>query len=181
MHGSFQGQRVRIIGGRNAWSLFELEILEQHWPDLRLLKKRLPMRTEQAIKAMASRCGLKRTQPNHVWTAREHSDLKRMVASGHTRRQIAVHLGLTLGQVANRLQYEGMKQPRRRPVLCGNPLADAIRQRAFDLNLTMTDLDRSLGYRGRFSGCFRGKRFSDSSVGRAVRALGGKLHIEWED
>ena len=181
MHGSFQGQRFRLLSGRNSWSLMELDTLKRHWPDLRLLKKRLPIRTVPAIKAKAGSCGLTPGRPNHIWTAREHSDLKRMAAAGRTRRQIASHLGLTVRQVANRLQYAGIQMPRRRPVTSGNPLLDAVRHRAFDMNMSMRDLDRSLGYKGRFSRCFPGKPISMFSIQRAVRALGGRLRIDWED
>uniref|UniRef100_A0A6H1ZGK2 Uncharacterized protein n=1 Tax=viral metagenome TaxID=1070528 RepID=A0A6H1ZGK2_9ZZZZ len=181
MHGSFRGYRVRAISPRDAWSQAELELLKTHWPNVKMLCRLLPRRTVRAMQAKANRCGLTPEWTRHMWTAREHSDLRRMVAMGCTRRQIAMHLGLSVQQVAARMQYTGIKMPKRRPVPCGDERIDSIRQRAFDLNMSMTEFDRSLGYTRRFSNCFKGKQMSLSSIGRAVVALGGKLQIEWED
>lgn len=68
---------------------------------------------------------------------------------------------------------------KRTPVLIGDPLVDAIRQRAFDLKISIADLDRSLG-RGKIFRSARRRLPSPRRLHDAVKALGGTLIVQWE-
>lgn len=58
---------------------------------------------------------------------------------------------------------------------------NAIRQRAFDLNMTLADLDRSLGSQKIFRQAAGRQRVRHVHIERAVKALEGKLAVEWCD
>lgn len=180
MHGNFPAfRRARIVRRDNTWTLVEGELLRKHWPDIDLLRKHLPHRTERAIRNMAKRCGLVPDKLQHIWTIAQDTKLRRFAAIGMDRKTIADELGLTVAQVANRLLYKKINIAKRPPVATGDVLVDAIRRRAFDMRMTTADLDRSLGYKKGFRNCWRGKGVSPNRIHEAVKALGGRLVVEW--
>lgn len=181
MHGTFEPRPARIVRSDNTWTFNESELLRKHWPNMQLVRKLLPHRTERAIKYMAKRCGLIPPKEQNVWTGAQDKTLRRMAAAGNSRKEIAAELGLTVGQVANRLLYRKINLAKRPPVQIGNELLDQIRRRAFDLNMSIADLDRSLGKRTIFQTAWKGRHISPKHIHRAVIALGGEMKIEWVD
>jgi hypothetical protein len=183
MHGNFPVfRRPRIWRHDESWMLVEGELLRKHWPDVELLRKLLPHRTELAIRHMAKKCGLIPDKVQNVWTMAQDSKLRRFAAEGKDRKTMAQELGLTVAQVANRLLYKKITIAKKPPAMTGHPLEDAIRRRAFDLRMTTRDLDRSLGYKKGFGNCWRGsKGVSPVRIHEAVKALGGRLVVEWTD
>ncbi|MDX8438375.1 hypothetical protein [Mesorhizobium australafricanum] len=181
MHGTFEPRPVRIVRADNTWTFNESELLREHWPDTAKLRKLLPHRTERALQHMAKRCGLIPPKEQNIWTGAQDKTLTRMAAAGATREEIATELGLTVIQVANRLNYRGINLTKRPPKSYGDPLVDEIRRRAFDLKMSVTDLDRSLGTRRIFTNAWKGRRIKATHIHRAVKALGGELKIEWAD
>ncbi|UVK49349.1 hypothetical protein BPNPMPFG_008292 (plasmid) [Mesorhizobium sp. AR07] len=146
MHGNFPTfRRARIVRRDDTWTFIEGELLRKHWPDVELLRKHLPHRTERAIRNMAKRCGLIPDKLQHIWTMPQDAKLRRLAAEGSDRRTMAGELGLSIAQVANRLLYKKINIAKRPPVPTGDALVDAIKRRAFDLRMTTIDLDRSLG------------------------------------
>jgi hypothetical protein len=174
-------RRTRIVRRDDSWTFIESEILREHWPDVDLLAKLLPHRKATAMRHMAKRCGLIPDKVQNVWTGAQDSKLRRFAAQGIDRKTIAQELGLTVQQVANRLNYRKLNLAKRPPLPTGNDLADAIRRRAFDLRMTTVDLDRSLGGKKVFQNCYKGrkKRIPAARIQQAVSALGGRLLIEW--
>lgn len=180
MHGTLPAiRRSRIVRRDDTWTYTESEVLREAWPSMDAIRKRLPHRSERAIRKMAKRCGLIPDKLQHIWTGAQDRTLKRMAANGATRKEIADALGLTPGQVSNRLQYTKTNIAKRAPVLIGDPLVDAIRRRAFDLNISIVDLDRSLG-RGKAFRSARWRLPSPRCLHQAVKALGGNLVVQWE-
>lgn len=172
-------QRARILHRSDVWTYRETEVIREFWPDMLSIRKALPHRGEKAIKAMAKRCGVVPPKDQHIWTGAEDKKLKEMALSGAARKQIASTLGLNVTQVANRLSYRRLSIARKPPTHCPDPLAHEIRQRAFALNMTVRDLDRSLGQRQIFRNAVS-NIISPKHIHRAVKALGGKLVIVWE-
>lgn len=182
MHGTLPAiRRARIVRRcDNMWTYAESEILREYWPEIEAIRKRLPHRTELAIRHMARRCGLIPSKVQHIWTAAQDRMLKRMAANGATRKEMAEALNLTAGCVANRLQYTKTHIAKRAPAPIGEPLVDAIRRRAFDLKIGVVDLDRSLGGGKPFQSA-RWRLPSPRCLHQAVKALGGTLIVQWED
>lgn len=182
MHGTLPAiRRAKIIRRDDTWTYAESEILRESWPSIEAIRKRLPHRTEGAIRFMAKRCGLIPDKIQHIWTAAQDRNLKRMAANGATRKEMADALGLTALQVAGRLQYTKTQIAKRAPVLLGDPLVDAVRRRAFDLKISMVDLDRSLGRHKVFQNAWKQKLVGPIHLHKAVKALGGSLVVQWEE
>ncbi|TPJ34273.1 hypothetical protein [Mesorhizobium sp. B2-6-5] len=182
MHGNLGPIRsARIIRRDDTWTFAETEILRRHWPDVALLRKVLPHRTAGAMRFMAKKCGLIPDKVQNVWTGAQDKKLRQMAAAGDTRKQIAAELGLTVAQIDNRLLYRKINLARRPPKAIGDPLVDEVRRRAFDLKMTVVELDRSLGDRLVFQSAWKGRRIGLNHIHRAVKALGGVLKIEWID
>lgn len=182
MHGTIQPfARVRVVRRDNSWTYRETEALREHWPDMAALRKLLPHRTETAIRSMAAKCGAAPPKNHHVWTGAEDKRLRVLAAAGATRKDIADALSLSPLQVQNRLQYARIRISKRPPTLCGDDLADAVRQRAFQMNITMRDLDRSLGNRRIFQNAVTKKYVLPHHIDKAVKALGGRLTIVWDE
>lgn len=182
MHGTLPAiRRSRIVRRDDSWTYIESEVLREFWPSMDAVRKRLPHRTERAIRNMAKRCGLIPDKVQHIWTAGQDRALKRMAANGATRKEMADALGLCVPQVANRLQYTKTHVAKRAPVLLGEPLVDAVRRRAFDLKISMVDLDRSLGKHKVFQNAWKQKLVGPTHLHKAVKALGGSLVVQWEE
>lgn len=173
--------RSRIVRRDDSWTYRETEALREYWPDMAAMRKLLPHRTERAIRGMAAKCGIALPKQQHVWTAAEDKRLRALAASGTTRKEMAVALDLSPLQIQNRLQYARIRVARRPPMLCGDALADAVRLRAFHMNITMRDLDRSLGNHRIFQNAITRKRVLPHHIEKAVNALGGRLTIVWDE
>ena len=182
MHGTIGNDiRRRKTPRRNdSWTFREVEIMREHWPDIEKIQALLKWRTVNAIRDMARRCGLIPPKVQHIWTAAQHSTLRRLAGKRTPRKDIAKQLGLTVQQVANRLNYSKIGIGKRPPVSLGEPLVDSVRQRAFQLKISMVDLDRSLGPRKAFQ-TSNVKKGTPGILHQAVKALGGRLTIEWLD
>lgn len=182
MHGTLPPVRRQLLVRReNCWTFRETEVLRELWPAIAPIRARLPHRTERAIREMATRCGVAAPKDQHIWTGADDKKLREMAAAGTSRKEIANKLGLTVMQVQNRLQYRGINISRRPPIPSGDKLADAVRLRAFQMNMTMADLDRSLGNQHIFQQAPSKKRVLTKHIEKAAKALGGKLVIEWQE
>lgn len=168
-----------VVRRSNDWTLKEHEVVVSFWPDVGAIEQRLPHRTGRAIRAFASKCNL--TNERHTWTAAEDTKLRKLAAAGHSRRTIAAEMGMSFNQIAGRLSYARIPIARKPPSPSNNPLVNAIRQRAFDLHMTLSDLDRSLGDRKIFQQASGNQKVGRSHIERAVKALGGRLVVEWCD
>ncbi len=180
MHGTIGNSAVRVhrvIRRSNDWTLKEHEVVISHWPDMNAIVERLPHRSTKAIRKFAGRCNL--TTSRHIWTAAQDSKLRKLVSAGLQRKEIAGELGLSVQQIAGRLSYCKINTVRRPPAPSENALVHSIRQRAFELNMSLADLDRSLGNRKIFRQAAGRQRVRHSHIERAVKALGGNLVVEW--
>ncbi|MGI3128745.1 hypothetical protein [Nitratireductor sp. PBL-C9] len=173
-------QRIRSVRRRNSdWTMKEHEVIVSHWPDIETIEKCLPHRSRRAIRAFAGKCNL--TTSRHVWTAAEDMKLRKLAAAGESRRAIASEMGMSLNQIAGRMAYAGISLARKPPKPSTNLLVNAVRQRAFELHMTLSDLDRSLGSRKIFQQASGSQRVAHTHIERAVKALGGRLVVEWCD
>lgn len=182
MHGTIQSfARSRVIRRDDSWTYRETEILREHWPDMAAIRKLLPHRTETAIRHMAAKCGAAPPKNQHIWTGVEDKRLRALAVAGASRKEMAAALNLSPMQIQNRLQYARIRVARRPPTPCGDELADAVRLRAFQMNISMRDLDRSLGKHRIFENALSKKYVLPQHIDKAVKALGGRMKIVWED
>jgi len=167
-----------VLGRYDLWTLEEFETVAVHWPDIQAIRALLPHRSAKAITNAAARCRLRKKL--HFWTAAETSKLRRLVAAGLPRRQIAQELNLDLMQVQNRIKYAGLRFSKRPYKPTGDRLKDAIRQRAFELNMTMVDLDEACGSGMHFRRSDRRWKIHPAHLVKAVEVLGGELSVTWK-
>jgi hypothetical protein len=157
--------------GQRLWTDEELAALRQHYPDPVKCGDAIPLRTWAAIKGKAQRLGLAR--PLRVWLHSEEKVVLRDYPSERLVVDIAAAIAKTNRQVWGKANSNRLRRPRKRPLPARDPLADAIRQRAFDLCITLADLDRDLGHGSRFR--IRRAARSNRLTVQAVKILGGRL------
>lgn len=182
MHGIIGNASVRVhrvIRRSNDWTLKEHEVVVSYWPDIDEIAKRLPHRSRYAIGYFAGKCNLRKQI--HSWTGEQHRILRNRVREGIPRAEIAKELGLTTGQIANRMGSTGLTYPRRRPKIMGNSLMDSIRQRAFDLNISMKELDEACKSGNQFAKYAACRHVHIKHIVKAAKVLDGEVALRWRD
>lgn len=168
----------RTPSGHWLWTKEEDYIVRSLYPDYNALRRKLPRRTRYALKARAARLGVIRK--DHVWLAVEVSRVRRMYPRATQEELMAALPNLSLSQIRSKAKDIGVRRARRKPVTTGYPLIDVIRDRAFDLRLSMVDLDAMAGTKRFYqSSGWRGGNFNRKFVLRAIEALGGVVSIQW--
>lgn len=157
--------------GQRLWTEEELAVLRQHYPDPVKCHDAIPLRTWAAIKGKALRLGLAR--PLRVWLHCEEQVVRRDYPSERLVVDIATAVAKTDRQVWGKANSKRLRRPRKRPLPARDPLVEAIRQRAFDLSISLADLDRDLGHGSRFR--IRRSARSNRLTVQAVKILGGRL------
>lgn len=175
-------ERIRTEGrtcnGDPIWTKREDEKIRRLYPDYRALKIALRRRTRMAIVCRASK--LRISKKRQLWTAADISRLRRIYPTGTDAEIATAFPAFTKRQVqaiANRLR---IPKKRRRYKRTGIAIIDAIRDRAFDLNLTMKDLDALANSRHYFQNCCRElSSVNGLNVYRAIEALDGQVTATW--
>lgn len=170
-------QSKPVIRRLHDWTLKEHEVVVSHWPDIKAIRTLLPHRTENAIRSFAGKCNLRRQI--HFWTTAEDRVLRQAVAKHVPIKQIMKDLGLTKNQITNRMRYTGLTYPRRARKPTGDALMDSIRARAFELNMSMADLDEECNSGQQFRRFGKGCKISLQKKLKAIRYLDGELSVRW--
>jgi len=178
--------RTGMIGRNPIWTRKEVEILRKHYPNLSLLVKQLPGRTREAIKTKARKSGLARK--HHVWTTTEISQLRKLFPKLPKEELLAMFPYCSWESLYKAANYYKIYRPRFKLQWgkIGNPVIDDIRDRACDFRysqgevLDFADLPRHRAEIFKKRGTKRGvaKLWEVEAV---VRALGGRIVIEWID
>jgi hypothetical protein len=89
--------------------------------------------------------------------------------------------GMSWRQIAAKARHIGVRRMRRKLNATGHPLIDMIRDRAFDLRLSMVDLDAMAGTKRYFQkSSWCNGRPNRKALLQAVEALGGEVSIRWQ-
>lgn len=165
------------LRGHKAWTQEEVDALLAAYPDYEEAQRALPHRSRKALEMKIEKLG--RARNRFIWTAAEVSRLKRPYTSGAPAAEMLGLLpGKTMPQVWARASRSRFRRPRRTPKPTGLPVLDAVRRRAFELNLTMRDLDAMVGS-GSYFRSPRGLVWRH--VGRAIQALDGDVRVFWRE
>jgi hypothetical protein len=179
LHQPDTGHGFRPLRRRGSdWTLKEHEVVVTHWPDVRTIKRLLPHRTQRAIEGFAGRCNLRK--PNHIWTEEQTAHLRKRVREFASVAEIAQELRMNPEQVQNRKQYLRLPSPRRRPPITGHKAMDAIRQRAFDLNMSMSELDEACASGRALQKWTPRRTVCVKVLQKAAKAMDGEISIEWQ-
>jgi hypothetical protein len=161
--------------GQKLWTEAETRLVLRHHPDYDTLFRLLPGRTRPAIQHKARRLGV--AKDRRVWSEWEEKVMRPAYVRGDPIDDIVASLeGKTKRQVWAKASRWKIRRPRRRPKLLDLPVIDDVRQRAFDLQLTMRDLDEIAGSRRYFR---KPNYYNWKALGAAVRWLGGTAQVAW--
>lgn len=162
--------------GQRLWTPKETSALRLY-PDYQALVRALPGRTRKAIEGKVWRSGL--ATPLRVWSETEFTVMKRLYTQGAVMAGILSQIpGKTAQQVWSKASSRGVRRPRRLPKSTGFAPVDAVRRRAFDLHISMTDLDVIAGRRSYFQSP---RRTDWSAVQRVLPHLGGQAAVRWHE
>jgi hypothetical protein len=178
-------ERIRREGqnckGHWLWTRKEDELVKTLYPNYLNLRKALPRRSFEAIKARA--CGLGVTKKLIPWTTTDISRLRKLSSRETTFRELEAEFpGRNKDAIRAAAQYHKIKKKRRSLKSTGFGSYDQIRRRATELNISMSDLDYLAGTRRFFqTSAWRCVAHPNGKiVFKAVAALGGRLVIEWD-
>lgn len=181
-------ERVRVLGsvaGRRVWSKAEDEILRRCKGNYKEMERRLPHRTRSAIEMRAERLGLRpRRSSVAQWTGAEEKRLKAQYQCAASVADLLPNFpGRSLYAIRHRASALKLKRRDWTYKPARSKLVNVVRERCLVLGYTMRDLDEIAGT-GRYfqsRAWAKSRHPSPKAVFRAVRALGGKLRVEWID
>jgi hypothetical protein len=166
--------------GRPLWTKEEEQIIKELHPDYKSIKKKLRRRSLVAIRSRAGKLGL--TKKIYIWKASEIARLRKLYATAPREEIKAAFPHVTWGQIDNCCQYHKIYRKRKPFVPTGFLILDEIRKRAFEQKLSMPDLD-GISQTGKYfqKAKWFGKQNPNArAVLRAIKALDGKIIIQWE-
>ena len=165
--------------GCALWSEKDNALFAKLYPDYAALRKGFPTRTYKALRMHACASGL--SKKGHRWTYPELSRLRKVYCNGSMSELRAAFPLLKPSQIKTKAMSLGMKRPRRLKKL-GEPLLDALREKALASNLSMRDLDAYANAEDYFrkSKWQHGKRIQDHPCYRAILALGGRVEAHFD-
>jgi hypothetical protein len=168
----------RTPNGHPVWTAEEDQIVRDLFPDYVAMKKCLRRRSRQALHSRATK--LKLTRSISLWTTHEVSRLRKRWRDATRAELIAEFQRHTWCSIQNKGRTFGIRRRPWKPKLTGQRMLDDIRQRAADLRISLTDLDRICVGRRYFLKSSRGSQKPRRNVLlRAIAALGGRVEIVW--
>lgn len=169
----------RTPKGHWLWTKKEDDIVREFYPDYKVLRRKLRRRTYDAIKSRARTLNV--AHRRHIWLASEVSRLRRLYPKADRLDILAAFPGLRWRQIAGKANHICVYRHRKGLCRTGHPLIDHIRDRAFELNMSMVDLDAVARTKKYFqkAGWANGN-LNRKALVRAVEALGGEVLVRWQ-
>lgn len=166
--------------GAPIWTAREMALLAVIFPDYKRAVAVLERRSYSAVKHRARSMGL--TDCRHIWTGAEVARLRRLFPTADKETLAAAFPGIPLHKVYAKAGHIGVYRKRRPFKQTGIPSIDQIRGRAFQLNVSMVELDAMAKTRCYFQkGNWHTGNISYRAIGRATKALDGLLAVRWKD
>jgi hypothetical protein len=165
--------------GAKLWTKQEDAKIIEHYPKLPILRKLLKGRTVGAIKARASY--LKVTKTHKLWTSAKVSLLRRMCIGSSWQNILEEFSDFSSVQIRCCMKLHGIKRIKPKYKSTKWPILNDIRDKAYEQNMSMADLDYLAGTKKYFQqaqwSC--GNKPNPVAVAKAVLLLGGELHVKW--
>lgn len=180
--GMLAKERMRITGytplGRKLWSVDDDEIVRALYPSYADMKARLPERTLRALHARCEALGI--AKKIHWWLGSEIAKLRRLYPTASRDKLRDEFPGLTWPAIQGAACRYGVKRARRKYKRTGRSLMDALLARIEEIGWTLRDLDEE-SKTGKYfrNGYWRRSKPNYGRLARAVRALDGRLVVEW--
>jgi hypothetical protein len=169
----------RTPKGHWLWTQREDAIVRALYPNYIALRRALRRRTYNGLRYRTRKLGI--AKKRHVWLTTEESRLRRLYPKADRTELLTAFPGMRWTQIAAKARNIGARRMRRKLNATGHPIIDTIRDRAFDLNLSMVDLDAMAGTKRYFQkASWCNGRLNRKALLRAVEALGGEVSIRWQ-
>lgn len=168
-------RRGKTPKGHSLWTDQERATVRRLYPDYTALQRALPHRTYYALRNAAQALGVVRRR--HRWTASERAYLRRRYATADWSELLAAFPGLKRTTIRERATDFGFHR-RRSFKITGQPVIDAIRERATILNYSMVDVDamaRTRRYFAQHRWLSAPRNYK--AMAKAVQALHGRLEL----
>jgi hypothetical protein len=166
----------RVPSGHALWTDQEDKIVRSFPRDYKVLCPILKGRTLSAIKNRTSLFGLGKKP--HYWTGSDVSTLRKLYRYSPKAELMTAFPGVSWTAICGKAEKLQFARKRRRPQSVDNPVLDAIRDRAFQYNWSLRNLDEFAGTKGYFRylrdcNCIPKKRY----ILKAIKALDGHLSV----
>ncbi|MER9091529.1 hypothetical protein NKI34_10425 [Mesorhizobium sp. M0700] len=176
--------RIRRAGrtpnGHALWTSRQRAVLKQWYPNYQEMKKRLPKRSLAAITGQCHLMGLT-SSPKKAWTTADRARLRQLFPTVTKAELLEAFPGRTYVSIQVYAYQMGLKRPRTPYRKTSHPIVDDVREHCRVGGYFMPDLDVFADTGKYFSKkALRRKKHDFRAVDRAVRALGGKLVVDWE-
>lgn len=169
----------RTPNGHRLWTTKEDDIVRALYPNYKALRRKLRSRSYSAIRYRASVLDV--IKRRHVWLGSEVQRLRRLYPKASREAIMQALPGLRWGQIAGKAGHIRVFRHRQRLCRTGHPIIDLIRDRAFDLNLSMVELDSIARSKTYFQKAgWRTSGVNRKAILRAVEALGGEVSVQWQ-
>lgn len=166
--------------GAPLWTDREMALLAVIFPDYKRAVAALERRTYSAVKNRARSMGL--TNTSHIWTSAAVARLRRLYRTSDNQTLAAAFPGVPMDKIRYKARHIGLSRPRRPFKQTGIPAIDQIRTRAFDLNVSMVDLDAMAKTKTYFQKAnWLNGNINYRAIGRAAKALDGLLAVRWQE
>lgn len=164
------------------WTEEEDDHVRRLYPDYKALAKVLKRRSHSSIICRAVRLKVTKSR-QHRWTDGEVSRLRKLYSTTTAKQLRAAFPHLKNRQIKDKASAMGLYKKRRPYPPSGFPVIDQIMQRAFELNITMTDLDAMANTKTFFRHRAWRKRHSPNvwAVCLAIETLDGDVKAVWRD
>ena len=155
------------------------KILVQLKGDYKLIARRLPHRSLPAIRSQCQKLGLRKTR--HLWTGAEISRLRKLYPDQSREDICAAFPHSHWGAICQAARYHGIRRRKREFKLLGIAALDDVRRRCYEINWSMSDLDKAAKTKTYFAkaGWHCQKSINHKALGRAIEALDGTVQAEW--
>lgn len=172
-------ERRGYAGNNKLWTEAEDKICRDLHPDYQAILRTLPYRSYYAVRNRCQKLGL--APKRNLVTSADVSKLRRFYSTSKPDELRRLLPGRSLKQIRAIARYYGIRKRRRGFLPTGHPIIDDIRQRCFNLNYSMVELDREAGTGSYFAkgGWHSPNGFSPAKVAKAIVVLDGQIKAEW--
>jgi hypothetical protein len=140
------------------------------YPDYTALRRALRRRSIHALRGRVRALGI--AKKRYRWTAAAVSRLRRIYPTGTRAEILAAFPGTKWQQIKDKRKEIKLYRARKPPAKTGYPIIDVVRARAFELNISMPELDAMARTKWYFQQkCWRRYGVNGRAVYRAIEAL----------
>jgi len=168
------------ISGHRLWTDDEDRVCRFFYPDYIAICQVLDTRSRKAIQARCQKLGLVPKKLCWGWSAKQK--LRRFYPEATKEEICSAFPGVEWGKIQAAARYYSYRRKKKPYKITGVLSLDQCRSRCYEMNWIMRDLDDEAGT-GRYFQT-RGYRCdypNFKAISRAVRALGGRLEVRWEE